>query len=110
MLGRAGNQTNRSIGARAPGTAEDMPKKEGVIEIEGTIVEALRGTFKRFHESGAIVLSYGSNALPDKETIASLLREVKRDVEVRAIPHTYHYGTHRSAARRSVDEYIFVAR
>jgi adenine-specific DNA-methyltransferase len=58
----------------------------------------------------AIVLSYGSNALPDKETITDLLLEVKRDVEVRAIPYIYHYGTHQAAARRSVDEYIFIAR
>jgi adenine-specific DNA-methyltransferase len=36
--------------------------------------------------------------------------EVKQEVEVRAIPHTYHYGTHQAAARRSVDEYIFIAR
>jgi adenine-specific DNA-methyltransferase len=38
------------------------------------------------------------------------LLEVKPDVEVHAIPHTYHYGTHQTAARRSVDEYIFIAR
>ncbi len=75
-----------------------------------TIVEALRDTFKRYQDAGTIVLSYGSNALPDKETIVSLLREAKQDVEVRAIPHTYHYGTHQAAARRSVDEYIFIAR
>ncbi len=75
-----------------------------------TIVEAFRDTFKRFHDSRALVLSYGSNALPDLDTIVSLLHEVKDDVEVRKIPHTYHYGTPKAATRRAVDEYIFIAR
>jgi DNA adenine methylase/adenine-specific DNA-methyltransferase len=87
-----------------------LPKPVTGYSNKRTIVEAFRGTFKRFRDAGAIVLSYGSNALPDKETITDLLLEVKRDVEVRAIPHTYHYGTHQAAARRSVDEYIFIAR
>ncbi|HTR93603.1 MAG TPA: DNA adenine methylase [Trebonia sp.] len=87
-----------------------LPKPVTGYSNKRTIVEAFRDTFKRYQDAGAIVLSYGSNALPSKETITELLREVKRDVEVRAIPHTYHYGTHKAAARRSVDEYIFIAR
>jgi adenine-specific DNA-methyltransferase len=87
-----------------------LPKPVTGYSSKRTIIAAFRDTFKRFRYAGAIVLSYGSNALPDKATITDLLLEVKRDVEVRAIPHTYHYGTHQAAARRSVDEYIFIAR
>jgi adenine-specific DNA-methyltransferase len=87
-----------------------LPKPVTGYSSKRTIVEAFRDTFKRFRDSKTIVLSYGSNARPDKETITDLLLEVKREVEVRAIPHTYHYGTHQAAARRSVDEYIFIAR
>jgi adenine-specific DNA-methyltransferase len=87
-----------------------LPKPVTGYSNKRTIVEAFRDTFKRFRDAGTIVLSYGSNALPDKEMIRKLLLEVKRDVEVRAIPHTYHYGTHQTAERRSVDEYIFIAR
>ena len=87
-----------------------LPKPVTGYSNKRTIVEAFRDTFKRFRDAGTIVLSYGSNALPDKETLTNLLSEVRRDVEVRAIPHTYHYGTHHAAARRSVDEYIFIAR
>jgi adenine-specific DNA-methyltransferase len=87
-----------------------LPKTVTGYSNKRTIVEALRDTFKRFGDAGTIILSYGSNALPGRETIMNLLLEVKRDVEVRAIPHTYHYGTHQAAARRSVDEYIFIAR
>jgi DNA adenine methylase/adenine-specific DNA-methyltransferase len=87
-----------------------LPKPVTGYSNKRTIVDAFRDTFKRFGDAGTIVLSYGSNALPGQETITSLLLEVKRDVEVRAIPHTYHYGTHEAAARRSVDEYIFIAR
>jgi adenine-specific DNA-methyltransferase len=87
-----------------------LPKLVTGYSNKRTIVDAFRDTFKRFKDAKAIVLSYGSNALPNKEMVTELLLEVKRDVEVRAIPHTYHYGTHQAAARRSVDEYIFIAR
>lgn len=87
-----------------------LPKPVTAYSSRRTIVAAFRDTFARFADSGAIVLSYGSNALPDLQTLISLLKEVKSDVEVRSVPHTYHYGTHRTAVRRAVDEYIFVAR
>lgn len=87
-----------------------LPKPITGYSNKRSIVEAFRGTFKRFRDSRTLVLSYGSNALPDKETVTKLLLEVKQDVAVRAIPHIYHYGTHQAAARRVVDEYIFIAR
>ncbi|MEH6624193.1 DNA adenine methylase [Dietzia kunjamensis] len=87
-----------------------LPKPRTAFSSKQTIVDAFRRTFHQFHDSGTIVLSYGSNALPDLETLTALLREVKGEVEVRKIPHTYHYGTHKAATRRAVDEYIFLAR
>jgi DNA adenine methylase/adenine-specific DNA-methyltransferase len=86
-----------------------IPKRITPFSAKRTIVEAFRNTFKQFVDS-TIVLSYSSNALPSRDQLVSLLREVKDDVEVIAVPHTYHYGTHSAAARRLVDEYIFVAR
>jgi DNA adenine methylase/adenine-specific DNA-methyltransferase len=86
-----------------------LPKRVTPFSSKRTIEEGFRDLFKRFHDS-TIVLSYSSNALPDLETLVALLREVKDDVEVHAIPHTYHYGTHEAAVRRRVDEYLFVGR
>lgn len=90
--------------------SKKLPKPHTGYSHRRTIVEAFRDTFTRFRDSGSLVLSYGSNALPDYDTIISLLHEVKDHVEVRRVPHTYHYGTHQAARRRSVDEYIFIAR
>jgi adenine-specific DNA-methyltransferase len=86
-----------------------LPKRVTKFSTKGTIVEAFRDLFKKFHDS-PIVLSYSSNALPDADTLLGLLRETKDSVEVRRIPHTYHYGTHVGATRRQVDEYLFIAR
>jgi adenine-specific DNA-methyltransferase len=86
-----------------------IPKRVTPFSSRRTIVEALRDTFKRFHDS-TIVLSYSSNALPDCDTILALLGEVKDDVEVRCVDHKYHYGTHSNAIRRDMSEYIFVGR
>mgnify|MGYP001965623836 CR=1 FL=1 len=86
-----------------------LPKRVTPFSTKRTIVEAFRDLFKQFGDS-TIVLSYGSNALPDLETLVALLHEVKMDVDVRSIPHTYTYGTHARAERRAVDEYIIVAR
>lgn len=89
--------------------SKKIPKRVTAFSSRRTIEEGFRDLFKRFHDS-TLVLSYSSNALPDRDTLEALLREVKDDVEVRAIPHRYHYGTHGTAKRREVDEYVFIGR
>ncbi len=86
-----------------------LEKRYTPFSYKHSITEALRRTFKQFRES-TIVLSYSSNAVPDADTIAALLREVKSDVEVRLIDHTYTFGTHPAAQRRAVSEYLFIGR
>jgi len=86
-----------------------LAKRFTPFSYKRTIIEALRSTFRQFANS-TIVLSYSSNAVPDAATIEQLLREVKADVEVRAIDHRYHFGTHSAASRREATEYIFIGR
>lgn len=86
-----------------------LAKRYTPFSYKGTIVDALRRTIKMFHES-TIVLSYSSNAVPDADTIEALLNETKKDVEIRKISHKYSFGTHESAERRTVSEYLFIAR
>lgn len=74
-----------------------------------TIRDALRDLFNRFSRS-TLVLSYSSNSVPDGDELIALLRAEKRSVEVYTVPHKYSFGTHAAAQRRTVDEYIFVAR
>jgi adenine-specific DNA-methyltransferase len=74
-----------------------------------TIGPALLELFDRFRRS-TLVVSYGSNSIPDEHEMLALLRRVKADVQVYAVPHTYSFGTHAAAKRRQVYEYIFVAR
>ena len=85
-----------------------LPKRHSLFANKKTIEGALESTFERFKDSGAIVLSYSSNALPGDLRIKELLGEVKSNIEVRVVPHTYHFGTHSAANRRSVVEYIFI--
>lgn len=89
--------------------SKKLPKVHTPFSHRSTIEEGFREVFKKFRES-PIVLSYSSNALPNRETLVALMREFKDEVEVRAIPHTYHYGTHGAAVRRKVDEYLFIGR
>jgi adenine-specific DNA-methyltransferase len=86
-----------------------LEKRYTPFSYKHSVTEALRRTFEQFRES-TIVLSYSSNAVPDADTIAALLREVKSDVEVRLIDHTYTFGTHSAAHRRAVSEYLFIGR
>jgi len=86
-----------------------LTKRITKFSTKRTIEEGFRDLFKRFHDS-TIVLSYSSNALPDLDSLLSLLGEFKDEVQVKAIEHKYHYGTHATALRTTVDEYIFVAR
>jgi DNA adenine methylase/adenine-specific DNA-methyltransferase len=86
-----------------------LAKRYTPFSYKHSIVDALRRMFWQFQAS-TIVLSYASNAVPDAVTIAALLREVKDDVEVREVVHTYSFGTHPTAHRRAVSEYLFIAR
>ena len=86
-----------------------LAKRYTPFSYKHTVTDALRNMFKQFGDS-TIVLSYSSNAVPDADVIASLLREVKDDVEVRTINHRYHFGTHATAERREAVEYLFVGR
>lgn len=74
-----------------------------------SVTQALCDTFKQFADS-TIVLSYSSNAVPDSDTIEAVLREVKDSVEVRRMDHRYSFGTHATAKRREVSEYLFIGR
>ena len=86
-----------------------LPKRYTPFSYTRTVTDALRRTVRQFADS-ALVLSYSSNAVPDAATIEGLLREVKRHVEVRVIDHTYAFGTHQAARRRTAREYLFIAR
>lgn len=86
-----------------------LAKRYTPFSYPRTVTDALRRTFGQFRDS-AIVLSYSSNAVPDRAAIESLLREVKDDVEVRLTDHTYTFGTHSAARRRAAAEYLFIGR
>ena len=85
-----------------------LPKRVTKFSSRRTIEAAFGELFEQFRDA-PLVLSYSSHALPDRATLEGLLREVKGEVEVRAIPHTYSYGTHRAAVRRRVDELLLLA-
>lgn len=87
-----------------------IPKKHSLFANKRSIEEALERTFEKFRDSGAIVMSYSSNAVPDDVRIKELLGAVKPNVEIRRIEHQYHFGTHNAATRRAAQEYIFIGR
>ncbi len=86
-----------------------LAKRYTPFSYKHTVTDALRRTLKQFQDS-VIILSYSSNAVPDAAAIEALLREVKDDVQVRPIGHTYSFGTHSAAQRRTVSEYLFIGR
>ncbi|MDN5854881.1 MAG: DNA adenine methylase, partial [Actinomycetia bacterium] len=86
-----------------------LAKKYTPFSYKHSITQALRETFEQFADS-TIVLSYSSNAVPDAATIEAALREVKDTVEVRNTDHRYSFGTHATAQRRTVSEYLFIGR
>ncbi|WP_407360533.1 DNA adenine methylase [Microbacterium sp. LBN7] len=89
---------------------QKIAKRFTPFAYKRTIEDALTRTFEQFAGAGAIVMSYGSNALPGPERVGELLRAVKPNVEVQAIDHRYSFGTHAAATRRAASEYIFIGR
>lgn len=89
---------------------QKIAKRFTPFAYKRTIEDALTRTFEKFEDAGAIVMSYGSNALPGPERVEQLLRAVKPNVSVQAIDHRYSFGTHAAATRRSASEFIFIGR
>lgn len=85
-----------------------LAKRFTPFSYKRSVTDALTHTFDRFRES-VIVLSYSSNAVPDKEVIFGLLSDFKT-VEVRRMEHRYSFGTHSTALRRNASEYLFIGR
>lgn len=90
-------------------TTRKLRKRPTAFGSKRTIVPALAATLERFRSS-SLVLSYGSNAVPDLDTLVGMVRDVKGSApEVIEVPHRYHFGTHGAAARREAVEYVLVA-
>lgn len=86
-----------------------IEKRYTPFAYKKTVRQALRELFHQFRRS-TIILSYSTNSVPDEQELYELLTEIKGQVEVFAVPHTYTFGTHEAARRRRVSELIFVAR
>lgn len=87
-----------------------IPKRHSAFANKRTAADALRATFEKFADAGALVVSYSSNSVPGLDWMVEELRRVKGSVELHEIPHTYSFGTHGAALRRQANEYIFVAK
>jgi DNA adenine methylase len=75
-------------------------------------IDGFRSMFRRYADS-ALIVSYSSNSLPNKDSVLALMQEVKRDVEVIRVDHQYSFGNqgHKIAnSNNKVQEYLFVAR
>jgi DNA adenine methylase/adenine-specific DNA-methyltransferase len=72
-----------------------------------TSIDAFDRLFRHFADSTQI-LSYSSNAYPDLEILRSLMGRYKKSVEVLEKEHRYHFGTHETAKRNIVQEYLII--
>jgi len=88
-----------------------IPKRFTPFSYRTTANDAFERIFRRFADS-TIVLSYSSNGYPDLETLLSLMRRTKPQVDVVRREHRYHFGTHKGVAqeRKLVDEYLIIGR
>ncbi len=77
------------------------------FSYRGSAVDAFDRLFGLFSGS-IIVLSYSSNGYPDLDVLTGLMKRYKHTVKVFEKPHRYHFGTHASAQRNDVIEYLIV--
>lgn len=99
----------RGLTIMADTKTKKLPKKYTPFSYKHSVGAALDELFAQF-PAATIVLSYSSNAVPDADTIAALLRRHRKSVEVRSIGHRYSFGTHAAARRRTTTEYLFIGR
>ena len=85
-----------------------LRKRHTPFAYKRSIRPALDQVFDHFRDA-ALVVSYGSNAVPDADELEGMLRRHKRFVRRIEIPHRYAFGTHAAASRRVAMEYVFLA-
>jgi DNA adenine methylase len=76
-----------------------------------TVHEAFSRLFDHFRNC-ILVVSYGSNGIPSRDEMISLLRQFKNHVRVHETSHKYSHGNHRHKVgdnNNLVSEYLFVA-
>jgi adenine-specific DNA-methyltransferase len=84
-----------------------IKKKYTPFSYKKSAEEAFSKMFDKFKES-TIVLSYSSNGYPDLKKLVSILKSCKQEVEVFQKDHKYHFGTHSTAKRSDVKEYLII--
>ncbi len=77
------------------------------FSYRSSAIDAFSRLFAKFSQS-ILVLSYSSNGWPDLEILVGLMRRHKDSVVVYEKEHRYHFGTHQTAARNQVNEYLIV--
>lgn len=86
-----------------------IKKKFTPFSYRKTALEAFDRMFDKFSES-ILVLSYSSNAYPNLDTLVSIMKNHKCNIEVRTKPHKYHFGNHSTVSRSKVNEFLIIGR
>lgn len=86
-----------------------IKKKFTPFSYRKTAIEAFEQMFDKFSGS-TLVLSYSSNAYPDLETLVSIMKNHKSNIDVHSKPHKYHFRNHSAVSRSKVDEYLIIGR
>lgn len=84
-----------------------IPKRYTPFSYRRTALDAFDRLFQMFRHS-IIVLSYSSNAYPDRAQLEAMMHEYKRSVTIHERPHRYHFGTHSAVERALVSEFLIV--
>jgi adenine-specific DNA-methyltransferase len=87
-----------------------LRKRHTPFASKRTVRSALDRLFEHFRPAGALVVSYGSNADLGADELEALLARHRKSVRRVELPHRYAFGTHSTAHRRTVTEYVFVGR
>lgn len=75
------------------------------------VAQSFLRLFEHFRDC-VIVVSYGSNGIPDRDEMVRLLKAFKRKVIVQEISHKYSFGNHGHRVgnnNNTVREYLFIA-
>jgi len=81
------------------------------FDSKATVYDAFETLFSKFSKS-KLVVSYSSNSLPTKSEMHKILKNQKRTVNIKKIPHRYSMGTYKHKIDNPtniVEEYLFIA-
>lgn len=101
----------QDVEIQASTKTKKIKKYQTQFDSRSTVYNAFHKLFAMFPRS-ILVVSYSSNSLPTKDEMIEILKQYRKNVDIKELDHKYSFGNQNHKVgdnKNSVKEYLFIA-